>query len=106
MIGLLTLLAAQAATPTVEAVPEDTDPIVVIGRRLQEIRVNVSRSPEGKWYCGMDGSTGRLSLDKKLCKAVTKCVQKGAKSEAQIRECVTSTKRKLMRQIERERRSK
>ncbi|MEZ5680981.1 MAG: hypothetical protein R3E14_06750 [Erythrobacter sp.] len=106
MIYLLTLAAAQAASPGVEAVPDESDPIVVIGRRLESIEVRVGRDPQGSWHCSMDGSTGRLSLDKKLCKAVTKCVRKGATSDVSIRDCVTTTKRKLMRDIKRERRRK
>ncbi|HCS17739.1 MAG TPA: hypothetical protein DIW45_08155, partial [Erythrobacter sp.] len=65
--------------------------------------VHVGRGPDGNWYCGMDGSTGRLSLDKRLCKAVTTCVRKGATSDADIEQCVVTTKKGLLRKLERER---
>ena len=108
MIGALILLAAQAA-PVAEASappPAEADPIVVIGRRLQAITVSVGQGPDGKWYCGMEETTGRLALDEKLCKAVTKCVRKGALDDASIHACVSGTKKRLMRELERERASR
>ena len=102
MIGAMLLLAAQGVAPAIDPGPE-TDPIVVIGQRLQAIEVHVGRGPDGNWYCGMDGSTGRLSLDKRLCKAVTTCVRKGATSDADIEQCVVTTKKGLLRKLERER---
>jgi hypothetical protein len=102
MIGALLLLAAQGLAPVADPGPE-TDPIVVIGQRLQAIEVHVGRGPDGKWYCGMDGSTGRLSLDKRLCKAVTTCVRKGAVSDADVEQCVATTKQGLLRKLERKR---
>ncbi len=98
MIGLALLMLAQAVPP-----PAANDPIVVIGHRLQAIAVTVGQGPDKQWYCGMDGSTGRISLDKKLCKAVTKCVRRGAADDAAIQDCIVSTKGRLMRQLAHER---
>lgn len=99
MIAAALFLAAQAAAPAL-AEPE---PIVVIGRRLQAIAVTVGQGPDGAWHCGMDGTTGRTSLDQKLCKAVTNCVRKGATKDEEVAGCVASTKRSLLRALERER---
>lgn len=88
------------AQPTV---PISDDEIVVIGKRLDSVTVHVGQGPEGKWYCSMDGSSGVLSLDKKVCKAVTKCVRKGAKTDAEIDGCVTKNKKRLFARFKRER---
>lgn len=96
MIGaalLLTLQAAQAAEP----VPE----IVVLGN-LRSVQVSVRQDPEGKWHCSMNKSTGRLSLDKSFCKAVTKCVREGADNQAKVESCIRGTRSGLVRKFERE----
>jgi hypothetical protein len=92
-------MAVQAASPTGPAsgpVPE----IVVLGN-LRSVSVNVGQDREGRWHCSMNRSTGRASLDHAFCKAVTKCVRKGANDEAAIDTCVRDTRAGLLRRFER-----
>lgn len=105
MITIALLLAAQAAPlPPEPALTEDE--IVVIARRLNEIEARVSRDPKGRYHCGLSATTGRLSLDKALCKTVTKCVKKGSNTEAAIRQCVDAEKPKLIAKIRKQARKK
>ena len=99
------LAALLLASQPLPAVAEEPD-IVVVAQRLEGVRVHVGRGPDGKWYCGMDGSSGVLSLDKKLCKAVTACVKKGAASDRTIDACVRNTKTSLLARFEKERKKR
>ncbi len=99
---LATLLLASQPVPAATDEPD----IVVVARRLDSVRVNVGQGPDGKWYCGMDGSSGVLSLDKKLCKAVTECVRKGAASDRTIDACVRNTKSRLLKKFAKQRRKR
>lgn len=91
------LLTAPVATPPL---PEPESEIVVLGR-LRSIAVNMGQDPQGRWHCGLDRSTGRASLDDKLCRAVTKCVRKGADSAEKVDGCIRTTRARLVREIER-----
>ncbi|MEM1196837.1 MAG: hypothetical protein AAGH57_12090 [Pseudomonadota bacterium] len=95
MILIVALLAMQAAPA--EPVPE----IVVIGN-LRSMQVFVGQGPEGNWHCSMDKSTGRPKLDHSFCKAVTKCVRKGADDQEAIDTCIRDTRSGLVRKVERE----
>ena len=95
MIGLV--IAALATTAAAEA-----NEILVVAERLQRVTVRVTQDHEGHWYCSMDASSGVPSLDANLCKAVTKCVRKGAATEAATRACVTDSKAFLLAQYRRE----
>ena len=95
MILALALLAMQA--PPAEPVPE----IVVIGN-LRSMLVFVGQAPEGNWHCSMDKSTGRPKLDHSFCKAVTKCVRKGADDQEAVDTCIRETRSGLVRKVERE----
>ena len=95
MILALALLAMQA--PPAEPVPE----IVVIGN-LRSMLVFVGQDPEGNWHCSMDKSTGRPKLDHSFCKAVTKCVRKGADDQEAVDTCIRETRSGLVRKVERE----
>ena len=98
MILSLALLAmAQATEP-----PPTDEEIVVIARRMNEISVNVGRDPKGRYRCSLSASTGFRRLDDRLCKTVTKCVRKGAANDAAIKECVATSKPKLIEQLRRE----
>ncbi|MGB3807119.1 MAG: hypothetical protein WA936_07965 [Erythrobacter sp.] len=93
MIAAL-LLALQAAPA--EPVPE----IVIIGN-LRTLEASVGQDAQGRWHCSLDRSTGRASLDDRFCRAVTKCVRKGAKSDDAIEACVRESRSRLVRSVER-----
>lgn len=91
------------ALPFLAAAPiSDIPDIVVIGKRLEGISVSVGQDAEGSWHCSLDKSSGVPSLDSRLCKAVTKCVRKGARTDEAIHGCVTKSKRRLLKRFERE----
>jgi len=95
---MLAAAAALLATPAAgEAIPE----IVVLGN-LRSLSVNVAQDAQGRWHCGLDRSTGRPKLDEKFCRAVTNCVRKGAKGNAEVEACIRDTRGRLVRQVERE----
>ncbi|MEO0462530.1 MAG: hypothetical protein AAF127_05330 [Pseudomonadota bacterium] len=94
-------MAAQAAAPEAEPVPE----IVVIGN-LRSVQVSVGQDREGKWHCSMNKSTGRPRLDHSFCKAVTKCVRKGASDQTPVDSCIRDTRGRLVRKVERAMRKK
>ena len=96
MILAALLLALSAAMPIDEPVSE----IVVLGR-LRTIGVNVGQDSAGQWHCGLDRSTGRASLDDRLCRAVTKCVRKGADSTDKVDACIRTSRANLVREVER-----
>ena len=95
----LALLAAQAVPVAVQAA-EPVPEIVVLGI-LRSVALSVGQDPEGRWHCSMDKSTGRASLDDAFCKAVTKCVRKGAEDRAAVETCVRTTRSGLVRRFER-----
>ncbi|WP_298306610.1 hypothetical protein [uncultured Erythrobacter sp.] len=94
MIIASLLLALQAAP--VEEVPE----IVVLGN-LRSMQASVGQDSEGKWHCSLNRSTGRPRLDDRFCRAVTKCVRKGASNEEEVRECISDSRARLVREVER-----
>lgn len=96
MIVSALLMALQAA-PAAEPVPE----IVVLGN-LRSLEVRIGQDREGQWHCGLSKSTGRASLDRSFCKAVTKCVRKGADDQDKVRACISDTRAGLLRKVERE----
>lgn len=96
MSVFVSLLLA-TATP-ISDIPE----IVVIAKRLDGVSASVGQDAEGRWHCSLDKSSGVRSLDNGLCKAVTKCVRKGATSDTAIHACVTKSKRRLLKKFERE----
>ena len=91
------LAIAAQATPAPAADPE----IVVLGR-LRTLQASVGQGPQGKWYCSLNGSTGRAWLDDKFCRAVTKCVRKGASDNEAVDKCIRSSRKKLVKRVERE----
>ena len=91
------LFLAMQAAPTAAAVPE----IVVLGN-LRSVQVAVGQDPEGRWHCSMNKSTGRPKLDDRFCRAVTKCVRKGADDREAVDKCIRTTRSGLVRKIERE----
>ncbi|MEE4153210.1 MAG: hypothetical protein V2I27_03545 [Erythrobacter sp.] len=97
LAAALILAAPAAAEAQAEPIPE----IVVLGN-LRALRVNVAQDGEGRWHCGLDRSTGRPKIDEKLCRAVTKCVRKGANGDAEVETCVRESRGGLVRQVERE----
>lgn len=100
-LPLILMMAAQGAPIAAELVPTDAE-IVVIARRLNEISASVGRDPKGRYHCSLSGSTGLTRLDDRLCRAVTKCVKKGASDDGAIQQCVAASKPKLIEQIRRE----
>ena len=95
---MLATMALAFGSPAAVAAPE----IVVIERRLESVTVRVGQEPDGKWYCSMDGSIGIRSLDERVCKAVSKCVRKGASTDDAVQACVTKSKRRLFEKFKRE----
>ncbi|MDY7096505.1 MAG: hypothetical protein SXU28_00045 [Pseudomonadota bacterium] len=95
MLSAAFLLALQPA-PATEPVPE----IVVIGN-LRSVQVRVGQDQEGSWHCSMNKSTGRPKLDHSFCKAVTKCVRKGAGDQEAVESCIRDTRGRLVRKVER-----
>jgi hypothetical protein len=96
------LAAALALVPvSAAAVPlaQPESEIVVLGR-LRTIGVNVGRNRAGEWTCGLDRSTGRATLDERLCRAVTKCVRKGAETQTEVEICIRTSRAQLVRQVE------
>lgn len=93
----LLLSAPAVAGPQAEEIPE----IVVLGR-LRSLSVNVAQAREGRWHCGLDRSTGRAKLDEEFCRAVTKCVRKGARGDDAVDACIRDSRGRLVRQVERE----
>ena len=90
----LTPMAAQAAS---DPVPE----IVVLGR-LRSLQARVGQDPEGRWHCSLSASTGRPSLDDRFCRAVTKCVQKGASDNEAVDACIRTSRARLVKRVEKE----
>ena len=97
--AFILMAAAQAATPQ-EPVAEPIPEIVVIGH-LRSVKVFVGQDSEGSWHCSMNKSTGRPKLDHSFCKAVTKCVRKGASDEEAVDTCIRDTRSRLVRKVER-----
>ena len=94
--ALLASAQAAAALQKEEPAPE----IVVIGR-LRSLQATVGQDKEGRWHCSLSQSTGRPKLDDKFCRAVTKCVQKGATQTDDIRACIEDKRARLVRDVER-----
>ena len=92
----LLALAMQAA-PAPASDPE----IVVLGR-LRTLQANVGQGPDGNWYCSLSASTGRAWLDDRFCRAVTKCVRKGASDSDAVDNCIRSSRKKLVKRFEKE----
>jgi len=99
MQAVVLLLAAQPAVPIL---PDDPQEIVVFAERLQRLSVNVVQDREGRWHCSLSASSGVERLDARLCTEVTKCVQKGAASEAAVTACIGGEKARLLRHFRRE----
>lgn len=93
MIAATLLLLLQAA-------PVE-DEIVIIGRRLAQISAHVVRDPRGRYHCALTGETGNARLDASLCKAATKCVQKGAVGQTQVSACLEARKPGLLAELRR-----
>ncbi|MFM7403017.1 MAG: hypothetical protein ACKO1N_02745 [Erythrobacter sp.] len=87
--------------PAIPLPAEPESEILVVLNRLRSITVNVGRDREGRWNCGLDRSTGQLKLDARLCRAVTKCVKKGATDDAAVQACIRSSRAGLVRELER-----
>lgn len=101
MILLAALLLMQAPAdvgPPEEDFTEVQD-ITVIAQKLRQISVAVTRDAQGKYQCGLSGSTGLPKLDGELCKATTSCVRKGKDSEKDVRACVDKARPTLMARI-------
>lgn len=98
MIFTFALLAVQPVTaPPAEPVSE----IVVLGN-LRSLKVAVGQDQEGQWHCSMNRSTGRPKLDRSFCKAVTKCVRKGAEDQPAVDSCIRKTRGRLVSKVESE----
>lgn len=97
ILTTLALFSAAVQEPPLDPMTEEE--IVIVGQRLQGVTVNVGRDPKGRWHCGLTGSTGYPKLDERLCRATTKCVQKGKSDDAAINACVAKTKPGLIAEL-------
>lgn len=86
---------------SLQAAPEPVPEIVVLGN-LRSVQVAVGQDREGSWHCSMNKSTGRPKLDDRFCRAVTKCVRKGASDREAVEGCIRTTRSGLVRKVERE----
>ena len=100
MIGARAVMAAAQAASPPQTVTEPIPEIVVIGH-LRSVEVMVGQDPEGQWHCSMNKSTGRAKLDQSFCKAVTKCVRKGASDQDAVDSCIRTTRSRLVQKVER-----
>ena len=96
------LTAAILALAPAVAAPAEPEPEIVVLGRLRTLRANVGQGSDGNWYCSLNGSTGRAWLDDKFCRAVTKCVRKGATDDPAVSKCIGSSRSKLVKRVERE----
>ncbi|MEO1731059.1 MAG: hypothetical protein AAFR64_09990 [Pseudomonadota bacterium] len=99
-VALLASAQAAAPLPVEEPASEPASEIVVIGR-LRSLQASVGQDKEGRWHCSLSQSTGRPKLDDKFCRAVTKCVQKGATQTDDVRACIEDKRARLVRDVER-----
>ncbi|MDA7787643.1 TonB C-terminal domain-containing protein [Sphingomonadaceae bacterium] len=91
-------LAAQGSAPAADA--ENT--ITIMARRLDAVQVSVNQDDDGRWSCSLDKSSGVATVDDGLCRAVTKCVRKGATGGEAVRACVKRSKSALLAKFKRE----
>ncbi|WP_086607004.1 hypothetical protein [Erythrobacter donghaensis] len=98
MILAAALLLAAPVAPLPLSEPDSE---ILVLANLRSVSVNVGQDREGRWHCGLDRSTGRASLDDKLCRAVTKCVRKGAADTAAVDACIRTRRAGLVREVER-----
>ncbi|MEL6709125.1 MAG: hypothetical protein AAFP79_12655 [Pseudomonadota bacterium] len=101
LTAALLALTQSAATPQSGVAPEPVPEIVVLGQ-VRSLQANVGQGPDGQWYCSLNVSTGRPSLDERFCKAVTKCVRKGASDDTAVDECIRKTRKRLVSRVEKE----
>jgi len=102
MVVSAVLLTLAPAPVTVPATPPQPEPEIVVLGRLRALQANVGQGPDGDWYCSLNSSTGRASLDSRFCKAVTKCVRKGAENSEAVDTCIRSTRKRLVKRVEKE----
>lgn len=98
-MSLFATLALFAAAQEPPLDPLTEEEIVIVGQRLQRVTVNVGRDAKGRWHCGLTGSTGYPKLDERLCRATTKCVQKGKSDDTAIQACVAKAKPRLIAEL-------
>ena len=96
-----TALLAFALQAAPAPAPEPDPEIVVLGR-LRTLQAIVGQGPDGNWYCSLSGSTGRAWLDDRFCRAITKCVRKGAAKDEAVSKCIRSSRKKLVKRVEKE----
>ena len=105
MVLASALLVLAPVTPAASAPPseaaEPVPEIVVLGR-LRSLQASVGQDREGNWHCSLSESTGRDWLDDKFCRAVTKCVRKGAEENEEVDTCIRSSRKKLVARVEKE----
>ena len=87
---------------SMQAAPAEPVPEIVVLANLRSIRASVGQDSEGNYHCSLDRSTGRASIDDKLCRAVTDCVRDGASDDAAISACIREERGRLIRRLERQ----
>jgi hypothetical protein len=95
----MSVLALLLSFATAQDAPTDADEIVVLARRLEAVEVIVGRDPNGRFTCGMKGTSGNPRLDSRLCKTVASCVRKRGSDPVAVQACITSSKPRLLAQF-------
>lgn len=99
-MSLLLLLAASVVQPAAE--PQTEADIVVIGRRLAGLTVNVGRDARGRFTCGLNASSGSVRLDAALCRTASRCVREGASNHGAVAACIDRRKPALLTDLRRQ----
>jgi len=96
VIAALLLLVAAQQLPE----PPENE-IVVVGKRLAGISVNVTRGADGKFGCSLSQSSGSASVDGQLCKAAAKCAKQGVLDQDAMRGCIEARKPAILEDFSR-----
>jgi hypothetical protein len=95
----LALPSAAMAQPVV-AVPQTTEEITVLGRRLNSITASVTRDAKGRHHCTLSDTSGFREIDAAVCKTTTTCVRRGAADQTALADCVAIERPKLLKRYE------
>lgn len=85
------------------------DEILVLGRKLDHVTLNIRRDENRQFHCSVAQSSGIADLDVQLCRATVQCVRKVRWEQDKVKQCVEKAKPALLdnvRQLMVERRAK
>ncbi|MDZ3833319.1 MAG: hypothetical protein U0S50_16100 [Sphingopyxis sp.] len=78
--------------------PTDAD-IVVIARRMTEVKVTLGRNNEGKIICATTQSSGIAAIDEMICRDAAACLKRRDATPEQIETCIAKRKPRLVKRI-------